>query len=159
MKPALRELEDEIFRKMLIGLSSSTTNMTVEQLVTKYLKTKEGNRDSTLKGYKTVTNFMETQPQFYQRKISEVRTSDAIAFWAYLQNDLKKSYSAIHSIRGVLNPAFQMAVNDDILVKNPFAWQMKDHLNVGYKKKTALTTTQKHFYLNYICEDEHYSRY
>ena len=35
-----------------------------------------------------------------------------------------KSYSSIHTIRGVLRPAFQMAVDDDILVKNPFGFQL-----------------------------------
>ena len=37
---------------------------------------------------------------------------------------LAKSYSSIHTIRGVLRPAFQMAVDDDILVKNPFGFQL-----------------------------------
>ena len=37
---------------------------------------------------------------------------------------LAKSYSSIHTIRGVLRPAFQMAVADDILVKNPFGFQL-----------------------------------
>lgn len=35
-----------------------------------------------------------------------------------------KSFSAIHSIRGVVRPAFQMAVDDDILRKNPFGFQV-----------------------------------
>ena len=29
-----------------------------------------------------------------------------------------------HTIRGMLRPAFQMAVDDDILVKNPFGFQL-----------------------------------
>ena len=35
-----------------------------------------------------------------------------------------KTYSSIHTIWGVLRPAFQMAVDDDILVKNPFGFQL-----------------------------------
>lgn len=37
---------------------------------------------------------------------------------------LSKNYSSIHAIRGVLRPVFQMAVDDDILVKNPFGFQL-----------------------------------
>ena len=32
--------------------------------------------------------------------------------------------SAIHSIRGVLRPAFQMAVDDDLIRKNPFGFEL-----------------------------------
>ena len=159
LKPSLRELEAEIVRKTVMGLSTGTSDLTVEQLVTKYLETKKGQRDSTLKGYKTVTNFLETQPQFYGRRIDLIKRSDAIAFLTYLQNDLHKSYSSIHNIRGVLRPAFQMVVDDDILLKNPFEFELKTHLNVGYKTKEALTTAQKKFYLDFIMKDDHYSKY
>ena len=35
-----------------------------------------------------------------------------------------RGYSTIHTVRGVVRPAFQMAVDDDILVKNPFGFQL-----------------------------------
>ena len=35
-----------------------------------------------------------------------------------------KGYSTIHNIRSVLRPAFQMAVDDDVLVKKPFGFQL-----------------------------------
>ena len=35
-----------------------------------------------------------------------------------------RGYSSIHTIRGVLRPAFQMAVDDDVLLKNPFEFQL-----------------------------------
>ena len=38
----------------------------------------------------------------------------------HLQQIEKKSYSSIHSIRGVLRPAFQLVVDDDLVGKNPF---------------------------------------
>jgi len=53
-----------------------------------------------------------------------VKTSDAKLFLIKLQQEDGKSYSSIHIIRGVLRPAFQMAVDDDILVKNPFGFQL-----------------------------------
>ena len=35
-----------------------------------------------------------------------------------------KGYSTIRNIRSVLRPAFQMAVDDDVLVKKPFGFQL-----------------------------------
>ena len=42
---------------------------------------------------------------------------DAKLFLIKLQQEDGKSFSSIHNIRGVLRPAFPMAVDDDILVK------------------------------------------
>ena len=35
-----------------------------------------------------------------------------------------KGYSSVKTVRGVLRPAFQMAVDDDYLQKNPFGFQL-----------------------------------
>ena len=60
---------------------------------------------------------------FYYKKIGDVKTSDAKLFLIKLQQDGKR-YSTVKTVRGVLRPAFQMAVDDDILVKNPFGFQL-----------------------------------
>lgn len=48
-----------------------------------------------------------------------MKLSDAKKWLIKLQDD-GKGYSSIHSIRGVVRPAFQMAVDDELLRKNPF---------------------------------------
>lgn len=42
----------------------------------------------------------------------------------WLQQQHGKSYSAIHSIRGVLRPAFRMALDDDLIRRNPFEFEL-----------------------------------
>ena len=49
--------------------------------------------------------------EFSQWKIGEVKTSDAKLFLIKLQNDGRR-HSSIKSVRGVLRPAFQMAVDE-----------------------------------------------
>ena len=93
--------------------------LTVSQLVSKYIATKTGVKHTTRAGYGTVMNLLEKDP-FGDRRIDKVRLSDAKEWLIKLQQVDKKSYSAIHSIRGVVRPAFQLAVDDDILRKNPF---------------------------------------
>ena len=53
------------------------------------------------------------------RPIHKVKISDAKKWLIDLQQKQGKSYSSIHSIRGVVRPAFKMAVEDDILIKKP----------------------------------------
>lgn len=97
--------------------------MTVCELVDRYLKTKTGVRQSTRQGYVTVQGVLTKEP-FGKKTIRSVKTSDAKMFLIKLQQEDGKSYSSIHTIRGVLRPAFQMAVDDDIIVKNPFGFQL-----------------------------------
>lgn len=53
-----------------------------------------------------------------------MKLSDAKAWLIKLQRVDGKGYSSIHTIREVLRPAFQMAVDDDVLMKNPFQFEL-----------------------------------
>ncbi|MCF2679923.1 hypothetical protein JQM69_04320 [Faecalicatena contorta] len=63
-------------------------------------------RESTRAGYKTVINTLKKDP-FGERFIDEIRISDAKLWLIELQENGKK-YSTIHTIRGVVRPAFQI---------------------------------------------------
>ena len=73
----------------------------------------------------TVQRVLAKEP-FGQKKIRTVKTSDAKLFLIKLQQEDGKGYSTIHNIRGVLRLAFQMAVDDDILVKNRMVGRYND---------------------------------
>lgn len=49
-----------------------------------------------------------------------------LSIYVKLQQVDGRGYSSIHSIRGVLSPAFQMAVDDDLIRKNPFGQARKE---------------------------------
>lgn len=70
-----------------------------------------------------------------------------------------KSYSAIHSIRGVLRPAFQMAVDDDILRKNPFEFQLATVVVNDSVTREAITKKEEKLFLEFVRNDKHYSKY
>lgn len=65
---------------------------------------------------------MELTSTISNKKITNVKTCDAKLFLIKMQQ-AAKGYSTIKTVRGVLRPAFQMAVDDDILNKNPFAFE------------------------------------
>ena len=58
-------------------------------------------------GYKTVINVLKKEA-FGRQCIDKVRLSDAKEWLIKLQQVDGRGYSSIHSIRGVLRPAFQM---------------------------------------------------
>ena len=70
-----------------------------------------------------------------------------------------RGYSTIHTVRGVLRPAFQMAADDDMIVKNPFQFELHTVVVNDSVKRDALTREQERKYLQFILEDDHYSQY
>jgi integrase len=132
--------------------------LTVLQLVIKYTNQKTGVRLTTKNGYTTVINLLKREP-FGNKRIDKVRLSDAKEWLIKLQQIDKKSYSAIHSIRGVLRPAFQMAVDDDILRKNPFEFQLATVVVNDAVTREAISRKEERTFLNFIKLDPHYNRY
>ena len=98
-------------------------NMTVNELVERYVGTKTGVRHTTRNNYNFVMNILKNEP-FENQKIKMIKTSDAKLFLIKLQQEDNRGFSSVKTIRGVLRPAFQMAVDDDIIVKNPFGFQL-----------------------------------
>lgn len=68
-------------------------------------------------------------------------------------------YSSIHNIRGVIRPAFQMAVDDDMILKNPFDFEMSSVLINDSNKREALSPQDQKRFLEFVKNDNHYSRY
>lgn len=154
---SLRELENQIGYDLDSQLDSVGKNITVLELVERYLRTKTGVRDSTRAGYRTVQRTLEKEP-FGGKKISQVKVSDAKLFLIKLQSD-GKGYSSIHSIRGVLRPAFQMAVDDDVLHKNPFGFELATVIVNDSVTREAISREQMRKFLKFVHDDNVYCKY
>ena len=155
---SLRELEKQVNSNLDRLLNITDGNMTVCELVDRYLKTKTGVRQCTRTGYVTVQRVLAKEP-FGQKKIRSIKTSDAKLFLIKLQQEDGKSYSSIHTIRGVLRPAFQMAVDDDILVKNPFGFQLAGVVVNDSVTREAISREQMRKFLKFVHDDVCYCKY
>ena len=69
------------------------------------------------------------------------------------------SRSTIHSIRGVLRPAFRTAVNDDLIIRNPFEFPLSEIIKEPYKEKQILTKSQERSFLHFLKYDSHYGEF
>ena len=131
--------------------------MTVLKLVQLYVQQKTGVRHSTKAGYKTVVNILK-KDDFGAKRIDKVKLSDAKR-WLIMLQENGRGYSSIHSIRGVLRPAFQMAVDDDLIRKNPFEFQLCTVVVNDSVTREAITRKQERMLLEFIKNDKHFCKY
>lgn len=154
---SLRELEKMIGQDLESKLDPMFRKMTVNELVARYLRTRTGVKANTLQNYQFVQNILK-QEEFGDCVISKVKTSDAKLFLIKLQDDGRGS-STIKTIRGVLRPAFQMAVDDDILDKNPFGFALAGVIVNTEHTREAVTKEQMRKFLKFVHDDNVYYKY
>ena len=63
------------------------------------------------------------------------------------------------TVRGVLRPAFQMAVDDDVLYKNPFGFELAGVVVNDSVTREALTRDQMRKFLKFVHDDNAYCKY
>lgn len=154
---SLRELEKKIGYDLDSQMDPSRKNMTVMELVDRYLATKTGVKHTTKANYKFVKNLLEKE-DFSGKKIGNVKTSDAKLFLIQLQQSGRR-YSTVKTVRGVLRPAFQMAVDDDCLHKNPFGFDLAGVVVNDSLTREAISRDQMRKFLKFIRDDNCYCKY
>ena len=155
---SLREKEREVQRNIDDGIVPYGGQLTVLELVKKYVLQKTGVRPTTRAGYKTVTNILEKE-DFGAKRIDKVKLSDAKGWLIKLQDKDGRSYSSIHTIRGVLRPAFQMAVDDDLIRRNPFDFQLVTVIVNDSVTREAVSHDVKRKFLEFVKNDKHFCKY
>ena len=154
---SLREKEKVLQKEVSDGIVPDGGNMTVLELVKRYVSQKRGVRHNTEANYKFVINIIAKEP-FGQKRIDKVKLSDAKAWLIKLQDD-GRGYSTIHTVRGVIRPAFQMAMDDDLIRRNPFEFQLATVVVNDSVTREAITRKQERAFLEFLANDKHFCRY
>lgn len=154
---SLREKEKAVLKDIDDGIVPYGGNLTVLELVKKYIGQKTGVRHNTQANYNFVINIIKKE-DFGAKRIDKVKLSDAKAWLIKLQAD-GRGYSTIHSVRGVVRPAFQMAVDDDLLRKNPFEFQLSTVVVNDSVTREAITKKQERAFLEFVKNDKHFCKY
>lgn len=155
---SLRELEKKLEQDIFSGLVPGGGDITVLELVEKYVSLKSGVRHNTEANYKFVINIIKKEP-FGKKHIDKVKQSDAKAWLIKLQKEDERGYSSIHTIRGVLRRAFQMAMNDDLIRKNPFEFQLASVVVNDSVTREAISRADERKFLKFVQEDIHFCKY
>lgn len=152
----LREKEKMIQKELSQGICSG--DITVLELVDRYLGLKQGVRHNTQANYNFIRNIL-VKEAFGTRKIDKVKLTDAKLFLIKLQKEDGRGYSSIHAIRGVLRPAFQMAVDDELILRNPFEFQLATVVVNDSVTREAITPEDERKFLKFVQEERHYKKY
>lgn len=153
LREKVRKMEEDRFAGILPGAEKTT----VLELVEKYVSLKTGVRHNTEVNYRFVINIIKKEP-FGKMRIDRVKQSDAKAWFIKLQKD-GRGYSTIHTMRGVVRPAFQMATDDDLIRKNPFDFQLATVVVNDSVTREAISRADMRKFLKFVEEDKHFSKY
>lgn len=155
---SLREKIKQIQKDLNSNITPDGGNFSVLELVEKYISQKTGVRHNTRSNYNFVVNVIKKEA-FGQKRIDKIKVSDAKEWLIKMQQVDGRGYSSIHTIRGVVRPAFQMAVDDDLLVKNPFEFQLNTVVVNDSVTREAITRQQERDFLEFVKNDKHFCKY
>lgn len=150
----LRQKELEVIKlEKLSGTNWKGSNITVGELLQKYRKTITV-KITTKKKYEYYDNIIN-KVGLLDVPIRDIKVSDAKAYMMILQ-EYGYSYGTIQNLKATLSPAFQMAVDDDYLVKNPFIFKLCNIIDDDRKTRDAMTVEQEQLFLKLLKEDGMY---
>lgn len=121
----LREMEKKIQKDKLDGIKTKQPT-TVNDYVDKSLKARRGLRENTLRNYQYMYDKFCRNTALGKKPIQEVKKSDLISYYTKLIDKGEMSVSTAVTISNVLGPAFQLALEDDIIRKNPNSGALKE---------------------------------
>ena len=152
----LREKELEVTRiEKISGISWEDGKMTVETLVERY---KEINnvKITTKQKYKYFETLME-KIGILNVPINKIHTTDAKMYMMKL-SDFGYSYGTIQNLKAFLSPAFQLAVEDDYIVKNPFLFKLNKIIEDDRKERTSISVEKEQEYLDYVKNNAYFKK-
>ena len=144
----LRQKEEVIQRDLLDGIDYAGGEITVAELVDRYINLRLGLKENSMRAYGSAINRIHTDP-FGSRMIRSVRLSDGKGWFVSL-HDKGLKQNTIGILQSVLRPAFEMAVDDDMIRKNPFKFKLSDVIPNDAYVRSALTKAQQERYLQFI---------
>lgn len=158
---SLRELEKEIERDESDGiLTHEAKNITVYEMIFQYFETKPQIANATMQNYISMVNKNVKSNAIGRMKVADVKRSDIKKFYAYLYKEKKFAVSTIQVYQNIIYPAFQMAVDDDWIRKNPCKDCMKDYVRGSLTStRYPLTRQEQKALLEYVKDDNVYSQY
>ena len=156
----LREKEKQIERDLEDGIDIYGANITVAELISRYLKTNVKLADTTLEGYKNILEGNIMKSKLGQMPICKVKKSDIKCYYKYLHDERNFAVGTIQLYQNLIYPSFQMAVDDDLIRKNPCVGCMKDYPrgSLGSDKEPLTAAEQKEL-LKYAKNSLIYEKY
>ncbi len=153
----LRKKEEQIKRDMYDGIDTSKGDMSLNKLFDIYMDIKTDIRESTRSLYLSTWNTAIKKSNIGKMKISKIKQMDIQRFYSGLvKNGI--SINTIKLYHNLICPALELAVNSDIIRKNPAKDAMKG-INGAKKERIAMTISEQDKLLDFIKNSDRYCRH
>lgn len=153
---ALREQEKRITAELEKGLSKKDfSDLSVCDLVERYISTHKSLRKSTIDNYRTALNVLKQYP-LSDKKISYVTTSDLKAYALAISQT--RNYGTTSTYLEVIKAAFAEAVEDNLLDRSPFSFKLSKLLVNDVVPKTAIKQTDETDFFDFCNTDKFASK-
>lgn len=144
----LRQKELQVTKTEIIsGVSWESNKITVRELIERYLSLKKV-RITTEQKYRYLINMLD-KIQILDIPIKDIKTSLAKRYMITLSN-IGYSYGTVQNAKTLLKPAFQMAVEDDYIVKNPFLFTLSNIIENDSKQRFSMSEEDENYYIEFI---------
>lgn len=137
----LREKEKEIQKQLSIGVSCFDGRISLCDLLEKAMALKQNWAASTRRAMESAVKMIEDSA-LYHMSINKIKKMDIKGLYAEL-NDANYSYKTITTLHCLLNMSFEMACEDDAILKNPCSFPLKSVIDDNTQKIQALTKEQE----------------
>jgi integrase len=146
----LRELERRIEHDKDDGIrTQEASKITLNDMFETYIATKTKLKTSTRENYLYLWNkYIRPTPLAHQSLIN-IKTSDIKKLYGELLANGFRTNS-LDSINNLVHPTLEMAVDDDLIRKNPSKGVYRALKEKDCKKRVALTLAQQQAFLNYV---------
>lgn len=152
----LREKEAEVNRRMVLSGDYSRGHVTILEMMKRYLEINQTIKRTTRSFYESGIKQFAKHP-FSNSLIVDVKKTD-VKLWAIDANKNGVPYSSIKKILALMRPALELAVDDDVIPKNPSRFNLNDVIPNKKTEREALTPEQQAKWLEFIKNDR-YCRY
>lgn len=147
----LRSKEEEIEKRKFEGLQYASANVLVKDYIEHYIE-KMPNIKFTTKGtYMTAFNRIKNTP-VGNMKVSDVKKHDA-KLWASSLKEQGLSFNSINISLQVAKAAFETAVEDEIVSKNPFNFKLSTVIPIERTERSIIPLRKKDDFLEFVKQD------
>lgn len=154
----LREKETEILVSKAQGINCGNDKTSLGAILDKYFLLKQSKWKASTKKSNEIQYKVVQNGNLYKQPISKIKISDCKLYMSSLQQE-GYSFTYIRNIHSMLKAACDIAVEDNIIAKNPFAFKLKSVINDNSEKIPALAEVQEESLLKFLRNDTIGKRY
>ena len=155
--PELREKEKQIAKDLEDNIltDGAIKKLTLNKLFERYMSTRELKESTRANYLKTWEN--RVKDEIGNIKVVQILPSHIKSFYSKLSK-AGYAYSTIKFIDNMICPALEMAVDDDIIRKNPAKSSISDYGKPA-EEKEALTVSQQEKFMEFVKQSNVYNTY